>query len=127
MDSLKTSLLKYLLITFILSFPWLLLNIENWFMVIVISIASLKFLIYDGLVWLMDKKPQYFTTKPTSLIGYITAVLVDMYFVYGVLFCNHGMCGFAILGVFMFTPWILILALLVMSLMTFITNKRNGR
>ncbi|HZM63878.1 MAG TPA: hypothetical protein VFB59_01970 [Candidatus Saccharimonadales bacterium] len=121
--SLKTIVLRYLCATILIALAGLLPNLSGLFIVIPVAIVSLKFLIYDGIVAAIKSKFPTLKTSPWLLVGYGLTVMGDMTFVYSASL-DEVDAGFAFLGTFLLTPWILVAALLVMVVATYLSRKK---
>lgn len=121
--SLKSASLRYLCATVLITLAGIIPNSATLFLLVPIAIISVKFLVYDGVIAAIKSKLPTLKVSPWLLIGYGATVGLDMLFVYGAT-KDEVDAGFAFLGTFMLTPWILAAAIVVMLVATYLRRKQ---
>ena len=121
--SLNAILLRYLAAVVLVASAGLISNPSGLFIFIPIAIISLKFLIYDGIVALVRSRLPGFRVSPWLLVGYGLTIAWDMLFVYSAS-QDAPDAGFAFFGTFLLTPWVLVAAIVTMTVATYISRKK---
>jgi disulfide bond formation protein DsbB len=97
-----------------------------FFVILPVAIISVKYLIYDTIVSVVQSAGPNLQTKPWFYLGYGLAVAGDMFFVWGAT-RDQVDAGFAFLGTLVFTPWILIAAFIAILVATIVTARKKKR
>lgn len=107
-------LVRYLIAAAVMSSPVL---VREWSPLILIlnGVVAIKFLIYEGVTEVVKKVFREPVTQPWFWIGYALCLLLDVFFVNATI-QDEADSGFAYFGTILFTPWVLVAALVVMAL-----------
>jgi hypothetical protein len=121
--SLKYVVLRYIGALILITLAALASDPKAFFIIIPVAFVSIKLLIYEGIVTAIRAKFARLKVSPWFFIGYGLTVAGDMVFAYNAT-RDEVDAGFAFLGTFVFTPWILVAAVIVMVVHTYRSRGR---
>lgn len=121
--SFRFILLRYLCAVVLITLAGLLADPSRFILVVPVAIVGTKFLAYDGIVAAIKSKFSTLRVTPWLLIGYGLTVGGDMLFAYNASL-DEADAGFAFFGTFLLTPWILVIALVLMAVATYVGRKK---